>query len=661
MTGFIVLGTDTDAGKTAFCAQWVAAFADRFAYWKPVETGVSDTETIHRLVPGATIHPPLARFAAPLAPVLAAAREGRTMPTVAAVLAAMPAAGPPLVVETFGSALSPFTTDTLQGELIAALGLPAVLVTSSAVGAVGRTLQATAGMERFGLKPVAVVLLGPADEFASEQIARHAGAEVFSLRTADDWTPEGVRAAAAATNAAELNRLLDTLHAAIGRQTYRRDDEQAPSDRTPPADLSADLVRRDRAAVWHPYTALAGADDPLPVVGATAEYLELADGRRLIDGISSWWTILHGHRHPPLVAALRAASDRFDHVLFAGATHPPGVALAEHLLATAPWAGGRVFYSDNGSTAVEVALKMAYQTWCHRGEPGRRLFVGFEHGYHGDTFGAMAAGRDPLFFGTFEPLLFRTLQIPVSAERLADALRRHRGEVAAVIVEPLVQGAGGMRTHTAAELRDIFAVTRDHGVHLIADEVMTGCGRTGSVWAYAQAGIAPDLICTAKTLAGGVLPLAATIASPEIVAAFDTADRSRTFFHGHSFTGHPLACAVAVANWAELATGRWQADVRRIESIWRARLEPIRARPGVAGVRVCGSIGAIEFDVPGGYLADVGRRFRHICLTHGVCLRPLGNVLYALPPLRTRDDSLHRIADAMIACADAAPDLGGAA
>ncbi len=427
---------------------------------------------------------------------------------------------------------------------------------------------------------------------------------------------------------------------------------KSDSGHNPRSDFKSDLLRRDRAAVWHPYTPLAGADDPLPVVGAEAEFLELADGRTLIDAISSWWTILHGHRHPPLMAALKDAGAKLDHVMFAGVTHEPGVMLAEQLLATAPWDGGRVFYSDNGSTAVEVALKMAYQTWCHRGEPQRTLFVGFEHGYHGDTFGAMAAGRDPLFAGRFDPLLFETIRIPVSAERLDEALTANRGRVAAIVIEPLVQGAGGMRMHSAEELRDIFDVTRAHGVLFIADEVMTGCGRTGTQWAFQQAGIAPDLICTAKTLAGGILPLAATLASPNLVAAFDTPDRTKTFFHGHSFTGHPLACAVAVANFRELATGRWKLDAARIEAAWRERLLPLQDR---VTVRICGTIAAIEFPDAGGYLAESGRKMRQTCLDRGVLLRPLGNVLYAMPPLRTTDESLHRIADAMIACVGDSP------
>jgi adenosylmethionine-8-amino-7-oxononanoate aminotransferase len=641
MNGFVVVGTDTDAGKTTFCLQWLAAFGERFAYWKPVETGPSDSETVKRLVPSATVFPPLARYREAVAPELAAAREGRAIPGVAEIVAELGALRQPrwpslsLIIETFGSALSPLAGDVLQAEIIDAIGWPIILVTPSVVGAIGRMLQAVAGLRDHAIRPTAVVLVGPRDEYAAEQIERHAGVSVFAIASQERWDERGIKSATD-SNRPELVRLAEFI------------ERTGPDIRVSKSSArSSELVRRDRASVWHPYTSLTDPDDPLPVVGADAEFLELADGRRLIDGVSSWWTILHGHRHPPLMAALHDAAAHFDHVLFAGVTHRPAVELAELLLATAPWPGGRVFYSDDGSTAVEVALKMAYQAWCHRGAPGRTLFVGFENAYHGDTFGAMAAGRDPTFFGRFEPLLFRTLRTPVEAERLAAALEEHRGQVAAVILEPLVQGAGGMQMHSPADLRAIADVAREHGVLFIVDEVMTGGGRTGSLWAFEQAGIKPDLICAGKTLTGGVLPLAATLASPDIVAAFDTADRSKAFFHGHSFTAHPLACAVAAANLRLLAEGQWRHDVTRIESFWRESLTPFAQRPGVREVRIRGSIVAVEIDVPGGYLAEVGRRMRRHCIERGVLLRPLGNVMYALPPYCTSQSSLARIAEAI--------------
>jgi adenosylmethionine-8-amino-7-oxononanoate aminotransferase len=633
VSDFIVLGTDTDAGKTTFALLWLAAFGGAYAYWKPLESGSSDSDNVRALVPGVTVHAPLASFRNAVAPLLAARGEGATIPSAAMIANARPpssaAGGPALLIETFGGPFSPLNDGELQLALIQRLALPCVLVTPATVGAIGRTLQCLAALETHHVFPAAVVLLGVADPFAVEQLTRRQPRlSVFSLEPPAAWQPDAVAAAA--------HRQRGTLLAL--RLCLS----------TPPLDLSAAWVERDRRAVWHPYTSLGDPDAPLVAVAAQDEFLTLADGRRVVDGISSWWTILHGHRHPTLMAALRRASADFDHVHFAGVTHPPAVALAELLLRSVAWpAGGRVFYSDNGSTAVEVALKLAYQYWCHQNEPQRTRFIGFAHGYHGDTFGAMAVSRDPVFFGRFEPLLFAADIIPLDANQLDDALTRRRGEVAAVLLEPLVQGAGGMRVHGPAELRAVAEVARRHDVLFIADEVMT-CGRTGTVWAHTAAGVAPDLICVAKTLAGGMLPLAATLAAPHVAAAWQTSDPARTFFHGHSFTAHPLACAVALASWA-LLTGDGPQQAQRIEAFWREHLTPLRDLPRVKDVRVRGSIAAVELDVAGGYLATVGRDLRRRCLEQGVLLRPLGNVLYALPPLGTPVESLRRIADAVAA------------
>jgi adenosylmethionine-8-amino-7-oxononanoate aminotransferase len=291
---------------------------------------------------------------------------------------------------------------------------------------------------------------------------------------------------------------------------------------------------------------------------------------------------------------------------------------------------------------------MAYQFWCHHGEPQRTRFIGFKHGYHGDTFGAMAVSRDPIFFARFEPMLFQADILPLEPRRLDEHLQRHARETAAVILEPLVQGAGGMVMHTPATLAQIVEITERHGVLFIADEVMTGGGRTGTLWAHQAAGIVPDLLCAAKTLTGGVLPLAATLVAPKVVAAFQSADRGRTFFHGHSFTANPLACAVAACNLRLLLKGPLEAP-ERIEQFWTTALAPLREHPRVKDVRLRGSIAAIEINAEGGYLADVGSAMRRRCLEQGVMLRPLGNVLYALPPFCASTASLQRIADAMLA------------
>jgi adenosylmethionine-8-amino-7-oxononanoate aminotransferase len=631
MTDLLILGTDTDAGKTTFALLWITAFTSEYEYWKPVETGESDSERVRQLVPSAVVHAPVARFRDPVAPLLAARRENRSVPSAASIAAAipLPRAARNLLIESFGSPLSPLDETDLQIGLIRRLAMPTVLITPSAVGAVGRTLQTLRALAGFAIHPSLVVLLGSPDVFALEQIMRHApGIHAFAVRPPDSWHGAGIVRAAQ-----EQGAVLQSIRSRLAE---------------PPAQKMefGDLLERDRRTVWHPYTSLREADAPLVGVAAYDEFIELADGRQVIDAISSWWTILHGHRYPPLMAALTQAAQSFDHVHFAGLTHAHAVTLAELLLSTAPWSDGRVFYSDNGSTSVEVALKMAYQFWCHHGETQRTLYLGFEGGYHGDTFGAMAVGRDPVFFGRFEPLLFRAEIIPLSADCLDDALSRNRGRVAAVIVEPLVQGAGGMRVHSPAELRALYQVARAHGVLFIADEVMTGGGRTGPLWAHQAAGIAPDLICAAKTLTGGVLPLAATLVSPTLVAAWDTTDRSRTFFHGHSFTAHPLACAVAQANW-QLLTAAPNPVPHKMELGWNHLLEPLRRHPKVREARVLGTIAAVEIDSPGGYLAEVGRHMRTTCLEHGVVVRPLGPVLYAMPPFCTSDESLARIAHAM--------------
>jgi adenosylmethionine-8-amino-7-oxononanoate aminotransferase len=648
MSDLLILGTDTDAGKTTFALLLLAAFPDRFEYWKPVETGESDSERVRRLVPGAVVHPPLARFAAPVAPPLAARQEGKTVPLAHAIAAArpQPAEDRLLLIETFGSPFSPLNDTELQLALIHALGGIVVLVSSSALGAIGRTLQGLRALQAHGIDPAHLFLVGPRDPYAEEQLSEHArplGA--VSLEPPESWDEEGVAEAAQATHL--FSGILDDLEQALLEHDHPGEFRPWTGALVGDEPQSViELVRRDARSVWHPYTPLREPDPPLACIGAEGEFLHLADGRKVIDGISSWWTNLHGHRHPPLMAALAEAMKSYDHVHFAGVTHPAAVALAELLLRSARMEGGRVFYSDNGSTAVEVALKMAYQYWCLLDRPERTCFIGFEHGYHGDTFGAMAVSRDPVFFGRFEPLLLQAEIVPLSAERLDEVLKRRADEVAAVIVEPLVQGAGGMRMHSPEELHRIARVARMREVLLIADEVMTGGGRTGPLWAHQAAEIAPQLVCVAKTLAGGVLPLAATLVTADVAALWDNDNRSRTFFHGHSFTAHPLACAVALANWQGLTAAVHPAPAR-IEAFWTQALAPLRNRPGVRDVRIRGTIAAVELDVPGGYLADVGRKLRRHCLERGVLLRPLGNVLYAMPPFCTSDESLARIAEAM--------------
>ncbi len=628
---FIVLGTDTEAGKTTFSLLWLQAFGGSWSYWKPLETGVSDSQSVRRLVPGSSVHEPLLYYEEAVAPLFAARHLGLTIPAARDLIAKMPDRHP-LLIETFGSPFSPLNEHELQLELIRCCALPGILVTASRVGAIGRSLSMLAALQAHKVFPCAIVLLGEKDEEAAEELARRGTVPVFSVPMPTAWEQPAIHQAAV-----QARPQLNAIAALIPKQSPVQGEVQ---------DRSQSWLEQDRTIVWHPYTALQPQDQPLAIVAAQDEFLHLADGSRIIDGISSWWTTLHGHRTPLLVRALEDALQRLDHVLFAGATHPYACRVADLLAAGVPYARARVFFSDNGSTAVEVALKMAYQFWHLRGESQRTLFVSFEHGYHGDTFGAMAVSRDPLFFGRFEPLLFQIIQSRVDANQLESLLQQHRGKVAAAIIEPMVQGAGGMRMHTAAMLRDIAQVCERHGILLIADEVMTGCYRTGRQWAFQHAGITPDLICTSKTLAGGILPLAATIVAPQLATEFMAAEPGQLFYHGHSFTAQPLACAVAAANLAWMAQSPPRAP-QRFESFWQRKLLPLRDNPHVKDVRICGSIAAVEIESTGGYQAPVGRKLRSICLENGVMLRPLGNVLYAMPPFCTSEASLEQIAVAM--------------
>jgi len=413
----------------------------------------------------------------------------------------------------------------------------------------------------------------------------------------------------------------------------------------------------DRRHVWRPYTQMATAPPPLPVVRGEGAYLVTADGRRLLDGISSWWVNIHGHAHPRINRALAEQAARLEHVIYAGCAHEAGARLAAELAERAPAGLGRVFYSDDGSTAVEVAMKMAYQAWRHRGEPRRNLFVALDDAYHGDTFGTMAAGGVAVFHDTFRDLLFevRHVSTPVSARReehgddLEAVLEREGDRVAAVIVEPMLQGAGGMIVLPADFLARVRELTARHGIPLIADEVFTGFGRTGKFFAVEHAGVVPDLMCLSKALTGGYLPLSATLASEEIYEAFLSRDRGRTFFHGHSFTGNPLACAVARESLALFEEENRLARVGELERLFAERLEPLSHLPAVAEVRGIGGMAAVGLAPrgEGGYLDELGPKLYDAFLDRGFLLRPLGNVIYFLPPYVVTDEECHRVFDAI--------------
>jgi len=418
---------------------------------------------------------------------------------------------------------------------------------------------------------------------------------------------------------------------------------------------SPDWVEADRRHVWHPYTQMQTAPAPLPVEHAEGVYLHTTDGRKILDGISSWWVNLHGHNHPRLNRALRDQAERFAQIIFAGFTHEPAARLVETLVARTPEKLEHVFYSDDGSTAVEVALKMALQYWRHRGEPKRNLIIALDHAFHGDTFGAMATSAPGSFTAPFQDLFFevRRAAVPCAgpsspdAAPLAQILDAEAERVAAVIIEPMVQAAGGMIIWPADFLREIRTLTERSGIPLIADEIFTAFGRTGKLFACEHGPITPDLLCLSKGLTGGYLPLAVTLATDTIYDAFLSEDRRRTFFHGHSFTGNALACAVALESLQLFDDEDRLGRIARLETIFRGREKQLERLSIVRKARSIGGLIALDLEPQNhrGYLDPLGPRLYDEFLRHGLLLRPLGNVLYFLPPYVITDEEVHSVLD----------------
>jgi adenosylmethionine-8-amino-7-oxononanoate aminotransferase len=410
--------------------------------------------------------------------------------------------------------------------------------------------------------------------------------------------------------------------------------------------------------VWHPFAQHALRRSFPCITGADGAYLVAQDGRRIIDAISSWWVITHGHRHPHIVEAIRAQAGMLDQIIFAEYTNAPAEALARKLLAIAPPGLSHVFFSDSGSTSVEVALKMALGFWRHNGEPRHRILV-LEHSYHGDTIGAMSVGARGTFTRGFEPLLFEVQRLPFPQagregpclEALARLCRAEK--VAALLLEPLVLGGGGMRMYAPAVLGELRRVCAAHGVLFIADEVMTGWGRTGTPFACEQAQISPDILCCSKGLTGGSLPLAATLCRRDIFQAHYAEDRARTFFHSSSFTANPIACAAALANLEIWETEPVRDRIAALAAAQARRLERFRQDARFAQVRQAGTISAMELPCADpGYLSQVGPRLKASFDRAGVLLRPLGNTLYVLPPYCVSDEDLDRIYGAILTAVD---------
>ena len=440
------------------------------------------------------------------------------------------------------------------------------------------------------------------------------------------------------------------------------------------------LLELDRQRVWHPYAPMPGAYPPLVVAEASGVRLRLADGAELIDGMSSWWAALHGYAHPALDAAAKEQLGRMSHVMFGGLTHEPAVTLADRLAALAPAGLEHVFLCDSGSVSVEVAVKMCLQYWRSRGLPGKNRLLTWRGGYHGDTFMAMSVcdpegGMHRMWDGVLPRQVFAGLP-PAGfaagvdesyADELRELIRQHKDELAAVIVEPVVQGAGGMRFHDPGYLRVLREACDAHGVLLVFDEIATGFGRTGALFAAGHAGVSPDVMCVGKALTGGYLSLAAAVASGEVAAGI-AAGELPVLAHGPTFMGNPLACAVANASLDVLLGDRvpgdrvpggqaatasypdgWRAAVTRIEARLRHGLAPAAGLAGVADVRVLGAIGVVQLDREVDVAAATAAAVRA-----GVWLRPFRDLVYTMPPYVTADEDVATICAGVLAAVEAA-------
>ncbi|WNB18782.1 adenosylmethionine--8-amino-7-oxononanoate transaminase [Marivirga arenosa] len=414
-------------------------------------------------------------------------------------------------------------------------------------------------------------------------------------------------------------------------------------------------LERDQNSIWHPFTQLLNGFEHIMVEKAEGMYLHTPDGRKIMDAISSWWVNLHGHSHPKIAEAVAKQASNLEHVIFAGFTHSPAIELAEKLLSILPKNQSKIFYSDNGSTANEVALKMAFQYWYNKGEKKRKKVIAFEGAYHGDTFGAMSVGDRGPFSAPFSPYLFEVEFLPMPTEENHTELLNkfekilHLGEVAAFIFEPLVLGSAGMKMYDASFLDQLIEMAQKVDVICIADEVFTGFGRTGKNFASDYLNHKPDILCLSKGLTGGTMALGVTSCTEAIMEAYKSTDIMKTFFHGHSFTANPIACAASIASFDLLVNEDTQSKIQEIGEWQTEFYHKISQHPKVQNARVLGTIFAMELKTESdtSYVNEVRHKLYPFFLERDILLRPLGNVLYILPPYIIKKEEIEKVYNAV--------------
>jgi len=633
MKGLFVTGTDTDIGKTVVSAIFTRAFKDYVPtqYYKPVQSGTeqgTDFETVKGLV-GSDFSgvPSTWNFKAPLSPNRAAEQEGQEISSEIESWTPSFEDSAFTVVEGAGGILVPINAQKTILDIIEFMDLPVAVVASTKLGTINHSLLTWKMLAMKGLNPQILVLVGDTDEGLSEVIQEHIEVpHILNVPNFSEICSDTI------SNFVSGNLELKSICKSVLGSFEN----------------SSSLFQKDKDYVWHPFTQH-GTSGTLPeIVSGQGALLKTAKGQTLIDGISSWWVNMHGHGHFEVAEAVARQAHKLEHVIFAGFTHEPGARVSETLVRAAQERNcdiKRAFFSDNGSTAVEVALKMAYQYHQNHGDKSRSRFLTLKGAYHGDTVGAMSVGGRGAFFEPFEPLMFPVDAVePGHFEDLEEAFANYGSSYAAFVLEPMVQGAGGMRFYSAAYLDRVGELAKKHGVLTIADEIFTGFYRTGKLFAFEHSSWRPDLICLSKGLTGGFLPMSLTLSSEKIFEAFKGEETRKAFLHGHSYTANPIACAAALASWQVLQRTQTQKQIQALSRVTTNEIQRLKQRDDVENLRSIGTLGAFDFKAQGNYFSNTfSKRFHQACLKKDLLLRPLGTTVYTLPPYCTTPEQLTHI------------------
>lgn len=626
LNGIFVTGTDTGVGKTFVSALLCALFKKEkpLKYFKPVQTGFPEDDDTAMVAQRAQLSAeqilaPAYTFRLPASPDRAAQAENTSVDEKNIFAALRGQENYFLIVEGAGGVEVPLREKYRMGDLMRALQLPTVVVASTRLGTINHTLLTIKSLQHSGVPVLGVVLSGDIDPGLAQVLERE-GVRVLAhiLKVEEDFN-----------NWSELAQSLAPVREALSTST------------------SQPIMEKDQTHVWHPFTQHK-TEKSFPVVvkgyGAT---LETESGHRLLDATSSWWVNLHGHSHPEIASAIANQASQLEHVIFAGYTHAPATELSDQLLQEAKKINPRwnkVFFSDNGSTAVEVALKMAYQFQELRGN-SRKKFLALRHSYHGDTLGAMSVSERSGYHQYFLPLMMPVDHIEAGNYTELEQLLPRMDDYAACIVEPMVQGAGGMRMYDPKYLQKLQSYCRAHGVMLIADEIFTGFGRTGTFLASEHAGFAADLVCLSKGITGGFLPLSVTLATDDIYNAFLADSKAHAFLHGHSYTANPLACAAALKSLEILKRPETQARIQEIGAQTEKHLVNLKNKHNaIRAVRSLGTIGALDLSTGEDYFsATTAKQITDVCFQKNVLLRPLGATIYTVPPYCMSNEELAHV------------------